>query len=126
MLRLFLVLVLTSGAHLAAAQSQFGRGDQLQAEQDAETLRPEDALLTAARQLVTPASEVANVDAVVREMCRKTVALIGESPVHGFGKTLEFKVELVRRLIDDCHYNALFFESGIYDFLNLQEQVKSG
>jgi hypothetical protein len=29
----------------------------------------------------------------------KSVALLGESPVHGFGKTLEFKVELVRRLI---------------------------
>ena len=33
---------------------------------------------------------------------------------------------MVRRLIDDCHYNAVFFESGIYDFLNIQEQVKSG
>jgi erythromycin esterase-like protein len=59
-------------------------------------------------------------------MCGKSVALIGESPVHGFGRTLEFKVEVVRRLIDDCHYNAVLFESGIYDFLNIQEQVKSG
>lgn len=54
-------------------------------------------------------------------MCGESVALIGESPVHGFGKTLEFKVEVVRRLIDDCHYNAVLFESGIYDFLIIQE-----
>ncbi len=74
----------------------------------------------------SPASEVTSVGLVVRETCGKSVALIGESGVHGFGKTLEFKVELVRRLIDECHYNAVFFESGIYDFLNIQELVKSG
>jgi len=35
---------------------------------------------------------------VVRDLCGKSVAMLGESPLHGFGKTLEFKVELVRRL----------------------------
>jgi erythromycin esterase-like protein len=59
-------------------------------------------------------------------LCGKSVALIGEPPVHGFGKALGFKVELVRRLVDGCRYNAVFFESGIYDFLNIQEQLKSG
>ena len=74
----------------------------------------------------SPASDVTNIGPVVREMCGKSVALIGEPLVHGFGKTLEFKVELVRRLTDECHHNAVFFESGIYDFLNIQEQVESG
>ena len=59
-------------------------------------------------------------------LCGKSVALLGESPVHGFGKTLEFKVELVRRLIDECHYNALFVESGTYDYINIQKKLKSG
>ena len=84
------------------------------------------AFLTCQSQAANPAPEVTNVGPVVQEMCGKRVALLGESPVHGFGKTLEFKVEVVRRLIDDCHYNAVLFESGIYDFLNIQEQVKSG
>ena len=65
-------------------------------------------------------------DAVVHDMCGKTVAMLGESPVHGFGGTLEFKAGLVRRLIDECHYNAFFIESGTYDFLNIQKRLKSG
>lgn len=63
---------------------------------------------------------------VVQAMCGRSVALIGESPVHGFGDTLTFKVELVRQLVDQCHYNAVFFESGLYDFLNIEKTVKAG
>ena len=68
----------------------------------------------------------AETDRVVRDLCGKSVAMLGESPLHGFGKTLEFKVELVRRLVDECHFNAFFIESGIYDFLNIQRRLKSG
>ena len=59
-------------------------------------------------------------------MCGKRVALLGEPPMHGFGKTLEFKVELVRRLIYECHYDALFMESEAYDYINIQKKLKSG
>jgi erythromycin esterase-like protein len=65
-------------------------------------------------------------DQVVQELCGKTVALLGESPMHGFGKTLQFKVEVARRLIDECHYRAFFIESGIYDFLDIQKKLESG
>ena len=65
-------------------------------------------------------------DLVVHELCGKRIALLGESPSHGYGRTLQFKVELVRRLIDECHYNAFFIESGIYDFLNFRKKLKSG
>jgi erythromycin esterase-like protein len=84
------------------------------------------AFLTAAGQSASPAAEIKNTDQVVHALCGKSVALLGESPVHGFGKTLEFKVELVRRLVDECHYNAFFIESGIYDFLNIQKRLNSG
>jgi len=46
--------------------------------------------------------------------------------MHGFGKTLEFKVEVVRRLVNECHYNAFFIESGAYDLLNIQKRLKAG
>jgi len=68
----------------------------------------------------------AETDGVLRDLCGKSVAALGESPLHGFGKTLEFKVELVRRLVDECHFNAFFIESGIYDFLNIERRLKSG
>ncbi len=72
------------------------------------------------------AVRAAQTDRVVLDLCGKSVAMLGESPLHGFGKTLEFKVELVHRLIDECHFNAFFIESGIYDFLNIQRTLKSG
>src|ERR1041384_7998735 len=68
----------------------------------------------------------ADTDPVVRDLCGKSVAMLGESPLHGFGKTLEFKVALVRRLVDECHFNSFFIESGIYDFLNIERSLKSG
>ncbi|HTI64708.1 MAG TPA: erythromycin esterase family protein [Gemmatimonadaceae bacterium] len=66
------------------------------------------------------------VDQVVHDLCAKRVALLGESPTHGFGRTLAFKVEIVRRLVDECHYNAFFVESGAYDFLNIRDRLASG
>ena len=66
------------------------------------------------------------VDAVVHDLCGKRIALLGESPLHGFGKTLEFKVTVVRRLVDECHYTAFFNESGTYDFLNIRKKLESG
>src|SRR5438045_7929684 len=71
-------------------------------------------------------AHAADQDRVVRDLWGKSVAMLGESPLHGFGKTLEFKVGLVRRLVDECHFNAFFIESGIYDFLNIQRRLKSG
>jgi erythromycin esterase-like protein len=64
-------------------------------------------------------------DMVVRDMCGKRVALLGESPTHGFGRTLELKVEIARRLVNECGYNAFFIESGAYDFLNIQKALES-
>lgn len=74
----------------------------------------------------TKASSTSDADRVVQELCGKSIAMLGESPLHGFGKALEFKVALVPRLIEECHYNAFFIESGIYDFLNIQKRLRSG
>jgi erythromycin esterase-like protein len=72
------------------------------------------------------AQETPVADQVVHDLCGKRVALLGEAPMHGFGNTLEFKVEVARRLVEECHYNAFFIESGAYDFLNIQKALKSG
>jgi erythromycin esterase-like protein len=66
------------------------------------------------------------VDQVVHAACGRSVALLGESPVHGFGRTLEFKVAVARRLIDECHFRAFFIESGTYDFLHITTNLVSG
>lgn len=84
------------------------------------------ATVRAAGQAVVSKKEIAGVDPVVRALCGKQVALLGEPPVHAFGKTLEFKVQLVRRLVDDCHYDALFMESGTYDYIEIENVLKAG
>ncbi len=84
------------------------------------------AFLTCPNRASSQTTEFPEIRPVVQAMCGKSLALLGESPVHGFGKTLTFKVELVRALVDQCHYNALVFESGLYDFLHIQEQLRSG
>src|SRR5690348_3605891 len=79
-----------------------------------------------ASSATTKASSTSDADRVVHDLCGKSVAMLGESPMHGFGKTLEFKAAFVPRLIQECHYNAFFIGSGIYDFLNIQKRLKSG
>lgn len=78
------------------------------------------------KPVVAEAKTTSIADQVVHDLCGKRVALLGEAPMHGFGKTLEFKVEVARRLVSECHYSAFFIESGAYDFLNIQRKVKAG
>lgn len=68
----------------------------------------------------------ADTNEVVHALCGKSVALLGEPPIHSFGNTLDFKVQLVRRLVNECHFNALFIESGIYDYIHIEQARSSG
>ena len=77
-------------------------------------------------QLTSSGIKIADTDVTVHALCGEQVALLGESPIHGFGNTLEFKVQLVRRLVDECHYNALFVESGLYDYIHIERELRSG
>jgi erythromycin esterase-like protein len=63
---------------------------------------------------------------IVHALCGKSVALLGEPPIHSFGNTLDFKVQLVRRLVEECQFNAIFFESGIYDYIHIEQAQSSG
>jgi erythromycin esterase-like protein len=78
-----------------------------------------------ARQASRDEFAATQTDAVVHDLCDKTVALLGESPVHGFGKALDFKAGVTRRLISECHFNGFFIESGTYDFLKMEEMLSS-
>ena len=62
----------------------------------------------------------------MQALCGKRIALIGESPTHGFGNTLQFKAQLVRRLVKECQFNAFVIESGIYDFIHIERDLNAG
>src|SRR5262249_9029662 len=60
------------------------------------------------------------------DVCGRQIVLLGESPTHGFGVSMRLKAELVRTAIERCHIDAVFFESGVYDFLKIEADLASG
>lgn len=62
-------------------------------------------------------------DALVKDVCGKQLVLLGEDANHGSGATLALKVELVKRLVNECHYSAVLFEGQVYDFIDLQHAI---
>ncbi|MBZ4371736.1 erythromycin esterase family protein [Corallococcus sp. AS-1-6] len=72
------------------------------------------------------APRVSDADRIVRELCDKRMALLGEESHHGHSRTTAFKVALTRRLVEECQYDAFFIETGTYDFLHLQALLEAG
>ena len=86
------------------------------------------AALEAQRQKPAPAEAqtISVIDQVVHDLCDRRIALLGEAPMHGFGKTLEFKAEVARRLVSECHYRAFFIESGAYSLAQIKQLAATG
>lgn len=68
----------------------------------------------------------AELDRLVRDVCRKDIVLLGEDANHGGGRTLEVKVELVKRLVERCGFGGIVFESSIYASLELERRLAQG
>ena len=80
-------------------------------------------LLSAApTQALEQASNI-ELNNTVADICDKQVVLLGEDANHGSGKTIEVKVALIKRLIDECGFSAVFFESPVYEFLSLKDSL---
>lgn len=62
----------------------------------------------------------------VSDMCTRDVALLGEGANHGDGRSLAFKAALVRRLVEQCHFDAIIFEGSSYDFLEIDRRRRLG
>lgn len=74
------------------------------------------------------ASEPAKQDAfeaALKDLCDKRVVLLGEN-AHGDGRTLEFKVAMVRALVDRCRFSTILFEANHYDFMALTRTADQG
>jgi erythromycin esterase-like protein len=63
---------------------------------------------------------------IAHDVCDKELVLIGEDPGHGGGGTLEVKRLVVESLIRRCGFSTLYFESPVYEFLALEEDVSRG
>jgi erythromycin esterase-like protein len=70
-----------------------------------------------------PAADERAMAAIVRDLCPKQVALLGEA-THGDGHTDAFKAALVERLMTTCHFNAVLFEASHYEFLGFSGKLR--
>ena len=69
---------------------------------------------------------VSDMERIVRDACDKRLVLLGEESHHGSARTIAFKVELTRRLVEECGYDSFLIEAGLYDFLHLRERLGAG
>lgn len=66
-----------------------------------------------------------SLDLVVTDLCSKRIVLLGEDSNHGSGKTIETKVQLVKKLINECDFSAVFFESPVYEFTHFNRAASA-
>lgn len=64
----------------------------------------------------------AEIDRLVGDLCDRHVVMLGEDAGHGAGATIAAKAAVVEKLVDRCGFSAVFFESQVYDFLDLQRR----
>ena len=86
-------------------------------------------LLAALALFAAPAAASAQpgdtaMDAALRDLCGRRVAMLGEAS-HGDGETFAFKAALIRRLVTECGYTAVLFESSHYDFLEFMRRLRA-
>lgn len=60
------------------------------------------------------------------QLCDKQVVLLGESGTHGDGATESFKAELIPKLVEDCGFNLILFESSFYEFAKINLDLDQG
>lgn len=73
-----------------------------------------------------PERDHAQMDRLVQQACDREVVLLGEDNGHGSGRAFEAKAILVERLVRECGFSAVMFESQAYDFLALDEALAAG
>ena len=59
-------------------------------------------------------------------LCKKQIVVLGELPSHGEARAFQAKARIVQRLVEDCGFDAVLFESPIYDFLEFQRAAAAG
>ena len=72
---------------------------------------------------VEPADRAA-LDAAVAATCDKSVVLLGEAS-HGDGHGDAMKVALVERLVSQCGFNGVLFESSFYEFIPIARRERA-
>ncbi len=62
---------------------------------------------------------------MIKDSCNKQVVLLGEGGNHGGGSTIVLKTKIVKRLVEECGFSVVFFESSVYEFINLNNSIEN-
>lgn len=73
-----------------------------------------------------PGSTSSGIDRAVHALCSKQVVMLGEDGHHGSGTTIAVKVRLVERLVQQCGFRGVVFESQFYDMLDFDHSITAG
>lgn len=65
-------------------------------------------------------------DRAVHALCSKQVVLLGEDGSHAGATTIAVKAQLVERLVRECGFCGVVFESQFYDMLDFDQAVAGG
>lgn len=76
--------------------------------------------------MVLAAGSPAEFDRLVHDVCDRDVVLLGEDSYHGSGRTVEVKSLLVQRLVNECGFSQVLFESQFYEFPVLEKALANG
>lgn len=86
------------------------------------------AIVLAAVLTLLPSRSFADEDralnAALADVCNRQIVLLGEEAAHGSGESLAFKTELVTRLIQECGFDAVYFEASFYEFQHLNRKAR--
>ncbi len=73
-------------------------------------------------QLNQANKDVSQLDLMVAQACDKNIVMLGEDAHHGSGNTVSVKGEIITRLINQCGFSAVLFESPVYEFFDYDRQ----
>ena len=77
-------------------------------------------------QTVSRDSDTQALDPLIRDVCDREIVLLGEDAGHGAGRTIELKTLIISRLVNECAFGAVVFESQFYDFLEYERTRAAG
>ena len=70
--------------------------------------------------------EAAALASATQTLCGRKLVLLGENGFHGDGRASAFKADLVRKLVADCGFDAVIFESSTFDFTAMNRAIRRG
>jgi erythromycin esterase-like protein len=79
-----------------------------------------------ASDAATQVADNAELDKLVQDVCGRDVVVLGEESNHGNTHANKIRGLLIKRLVQECGFKQVLFESQVYDFVNFEHEMSAG